>query len=527
MLRRTAFLVAFALVSLVGVLAPRRAFAQSVSFPSSGLQQPTRVLPNGSNIGVGPRSINLTPLGISYADCIANQTLNFALVVSGFDGQNLQAWVSTGSDCTVDANRGVGQVPVCWLVSTGYTGLVAETQTSITINARVQDIVGHQQSPPAQPAYVPVGAAGCSQQPSFTAVPLTIYFVPLVSNTFVSGSTPMNYVLNTDMVGPPAPLGVTTASGETLIVAQWTANSDSDTVGYDVYIDPPPGSTQQVGGLVCREAGTSTSTSTEEEGGIEDASQDGDALSATAAVSVALDAEEDDGAIGEASTPATDATVLLDAAGDAIASFDATLADAATEVSDASTSDAPSADGSGTGATCYYSYGGGLGSMTTGSCNDPNIGGGNVLDASAAAIALEDEDADLDAELGTSAESSAGGISTVDPKYLIPYNSNVGMLVSSKTQGSYTIKGLTDNVVYAVGVSAVDAYGNIGPPSNPQWCDYPAPVNDFWELYREGGGQAGGLCALEAVGAPVSSTVAFGAAGALCIGLVRRRRRRR
>jgi len=72
----------------------------------------------------------------------------------------------------------------------------------------------------------------------------------------------------------------------------------------------------------------------------------------------------------------------------------------------------------------------------------------------------------------------------------------------------------------------VDAFGNIGPPST-QACDFPAPVNDFWKLYRQDGGQAGGLCALEAVGAPVESTIAFAALGALGAAFVRRRRSRK
>jgi len=119
----------------------------------------------------------------------------------------------------------------------------------------------------------------------------------------------------------------------------------------------------------------------------------------------------------------------------------------------------------------------------------------------------------------------SGGINQINSKYAIAVPED-GLNAAGEATQSYTITGLTNGTTYTVVVSAVDAFGNIGPPSN-EACDYPAPVNDFWTLYRQAGGQAGGLCALEAVGAPASSTVAFGAIAAMVLSLVRRRRSRR
>jgi hypothetical protein len=83
---------------------------------------------------------------------------------------------------------------------------------------------------------------------------------------------------------------------------------------------------------------------------------------------------------------------------------------------------------------------------------------------------------------------------------------------------------LQNGVTYTVAVSAVDGSGNIGPPST-QACDYPALVSDFWLTYRkDGGGAGGGFCALQAVGAPAGSTVAFVGLGAAATALIRRRR---
>jgi hypothetical protein len=161
-----------------------------------------------------------------------------------------------------------------------------------------------------------------------------------------------------------------------------------------------------------------------------------------------------------------------------------------------------------------------------------------VVDSSAP-VAQTDADLDaptddsgnlVEAATTTTTPSAGAGISLVDPHYLRDLNSATGSTVSGISTGTYTVTGLKNGVHYNVAVSAVDGSGNIGPPS-PQSstsCDFPAPVSDFWRIYRtDGGGAGGGFCALEAVGAPVGSTVLFGGLGAAAVALVRRRRRRR
>ena len=99
-----------------------------------------------------------------------------------------------------------------------------------------------------------------------------------------------------------------------------------------------------------------------------------------------------------------------------------------------------------------------------------------------------------------------------------------GETLSDKSVGQYQITGLTDGTWYNVVVAAVDGTGNVGPAS-PEVCDYPAPVQDFWQTYRQDGGQANGFCALETVGAGGPSLAGV---GAVFVGaaLLRRRRRR-
>jgi hypothetical protein len=125
--------------------------------------------------------------------------------------------------------------------------------------------------------------------------------------------------------------------------------------------------------------------------------------------------------------------------------------------------------------------------------------------------------------------TSGGGRSNISCAYVLGVGSDCnaggGQTITGEPNSSFTIMGLENGATYNVVVAAVDATGNVGPPS-PLTCDYPAPVKDFWKIYRDAGGKAGGgFCALETLGAPAGSAVAFGSLGALLAAILRRRRR--
>ncbi len=96
---------------------------------------------------------------------------------------------------------------------------------------------------------------------------------------------------------------------------------------------------------------------------------------------------------------------------------------------------------------------------------------------------------------------------------------------TGNTSSSQTVTGLTNGLTYNVAVAASDSYGNIGPisaPTSPTTCGTPAPIDDFWKIYRNDGGVAGGSCDVsQRQGAPL-----FGAA-LLGIGVAMLKRRRR
>jgi hypothetical protein len=474
MLRRA---ILACLVTLA-LLVPRAALAQMIAQPM-GVLYPDRILPDGTDMGYGPRPMNLTPLGISYSDCLQDQTLQFQLSVTGFTGQDIQIWASRNGDCTQDTQRGIGAVSSCWPVgpSSWHQAVNQVTSFTYTFKVRVQDIVGRQNDAFTQsgvPGYVSQGPAACATQQSFAGTSFGVFFLPIANG--VSAGTAYKYNVNVDMLGPPAPAGVTDQAGDTLLVMNWTPNSDTNTLGYDIFIDPIPGH---------EDAGPSMA--------------DGAAVNTPDAMLVCPDT---------GGAPPPDATD--DGGGDG--SLDGT-----TDSSSASDSSSSSDSG------CHYvNQGGGGSSGGQGTCTSSVLSGSSSIIVDAGAITVVDESGT--SEGGTTTESGTGGIANIPPAYLIG-GSGTGITITDKSTGTYTISGLTDNVTYNVVVSAVDAFGNVGPPSG-EICDYPAPVVDFWQQYRQDGGGAGGFCALDNVGAPVGPSIVGMGVGAAALALARRRRRR-
>ncbi|HEV3193686.1 MAG TPA: hypothetical protein VGY54_24440, partial [Polyangiaceae bacterium] len=187
-------LACLALTAALGLCA-RSARAQAAAGGASvaAVQQPypERWLnygqPNQQDLGVSTRPINLNPYGISYDDCIKDMTLVFSVYLSGFTTQSLEIWATKSGDCTTLTARGMGgQIePTCWQMDGGFTNMVIAGTQQYAI--RVQDIVGPQNltdpgAPTLTRGYHRWGPEACSQQSSFAAVPITVWFVPVDSS---------------------------------------------------------------------------------------------------------------------------------------------------------------------------------------------------------------------------------------------------------------------------------------------------------------------------------------------------------
>jgi len=135
-----------------------------------------------------------------------------------------------------------------------------------------------------------------------------------------------------------------------------------------------------------------------------------------------------------------------------------------------------------------------------------------------------DADTGADGEAGTDSGSpSAGSCPTTA---LIPgQEPDEDHYCGSGTGTSGRIKELKNGVQYSVAVAAVDGVGNVGKLSNVA-CNSPSPTDDFYTVYRDAGGKAGGgFCTASGGvghGAGISGflLVAFAAVG----GAMRRRR---
>jgi hypothetical protein len=128
----------------------------------------------------------------------------------------------------------------------------------------------------------------------------------------------------------------------------------------------------------------------------------------------------------------------------------------------------------------------------------------------------------------TTSNGDGGSVTTGGTQTIIP--GAYQCATADVTTTTIQVGNLSNGTKYTIGVAAVDQYGNVGPVSNVL-CDQsttPEPVNDFWQVYKSDGGQAGGgFCALEAVGAPGGSAAVFGGGLVAAIGAIVARRRRR
>ncbi len=467
------------------------------------------------DLGQSTRPVAFNPLGVNYQDCIDDMTLEFRLTGCGFNGSaQVQVWASTSSDCTQPADRGVSQASVCWLVSQG--SIPNQISGGLTYDIPVRNIVGPQNLSPSPTNITPEGISACSAQATYLAVPININFVPITPGSGALAGQAFQYILGTDMVGPPAPSGVSIGNGDTLFLVNWTPNTDTDTGGYDVVIDPIPGQEGDAGPGAT--GGGTTQLICPAEGGTS-----ADSGAPNASVSDASDAlDADDAAIDESGV-ADGATT------------DATMSGAGvTDASGVISSDAGSVFND---AGCYMINMAGSGMTTASSggiCADSLLTAGVALaDGGAGATTpvptttIDDAGNVIETDAAI-AEPGLGGIYTPPAGHVLSPDPTLGVTATGESVSTHTVTGLKNGFQYDVVVAAVDNYGNVGPPSSPPVCATPAPVNDFWKIYRtDGGGAGGGFCALEAVGAPAGSTVAFAGAGALVIAGLRRRRSKR
>jgi hypothetical protein len=97
----------------------------------------------------------------------------------------------------------------------------------------------------------------------------------------------------------------------------------------------------------------------------------------------------------------------------------------------------------------------------------------------------------------------------------------------SPSQLSTRLRILQNGILYTVGVASVDNSGNISPITSG-FVQKPVPTIDFYQAYRDAGGQSpGGYCSLAGRHVQIGAISVLGGCGFLALIIFRRRRRAR
>ncbi|APR86733.1 PE-PGRS family protein [Minicystis rosea] len=182
---------------------------------------------NTANISGGHDPKDGRPPGqqftMSHADCVdADWYIQFPVQITASAGGSLQIWASEGSSCTNDLTRDEQcvKLPVV-SPQVGYYKLTAKQiiKAFDDVNPTTCDGTNTDQAPRT----------------------LTLYFLLMNTGTdtdgTVSSDNTATYPMIIDLVGPPAPSGITLGVGDRMLkVVRPNISADADTYGYYVYV---------------------------------------------------------------------------------------------------------------------------------------------------------------------------------------------------------------------------------------------------------------------------------------------------
>jgi hypothetical protein len=557
-----------------------------------------------SDAGAPPHYNDFSPLAINYADCVNQIDIEFALNLSEAPaGDEIQVWAGSGSaDCTQVSARTAGASATpggfpgrCWPVAP--PGTFSPTGSTSTARLHVLDLVAHIGDPNPPTTYTQtISSSVCKPNATSTAVDLNIYFFfaptgsgrGTVAATAPDGITGL-YQTPAALVGPFAPTGVSVPNSgitATSLTVNWVPQSEAIIQGYNVYYeDQGPGGIR--GGKLSPDAGASlvygiechpvrscipdSGTPKKDSGtardaakdGHEDGSRDAGAHDATLADAGAThdagdppdSGDGDGGELDGGDGGETDAQVAAMCDGGFVDAW--VPEDAATYAGETPAQlmaqgceltgpfNTITTNGGSQNLTCnsavlidQFTVDGGIGSSVVAGSDSGVTGTLPTTVSDDAGI-----DAGVDSGVDSGTISLTGTTATNVPEVAgISFisASQLAFYATGATTNSYTFNNLHTGDQYAIGVAAVDSYGNVGPLGgaiSPQTgavtgglvaCSVPTPVEDFFTRYGLDGGTAGGgFCALGAVGQPAPFFASVFGVGIAIAGLGRARRRGR
>ncbi len=373
------------------------------------------------------------------------------------------------------------------------------------------------------PTYTAAGESACLAQSGNAASSLAIWFfyvdhVGVGNAVGYAQAYPIVVDTKAQAVGDAFSVSQQLDSQLTVTIS---ATPVTDTIYWNIYCDPEPGhetSANEVpfdaatNGAQCVDASRT------------DASDAAAKSEASAEASTGTEGGSVEDAAGEDAAAPEDASPVDSSVVDA-AIVDAAIVDAA--IVDSSVVDA--SVGAGDAAPVLDDAGGTMRGALLNDAGVPYFGsctGSGILQpgtsTATSAPATDDAGQPLTDDAGATIYVDAG-VFTGTPTLGIPSANLCGTV--STTNPTLTLTGLRDGDYYSIAVAAVDGAGNVGPLS--VICQPVVQLADFWYLYTQAGGQAGGgYCSAAEVGVPAGT----GGLGLLMIAsvvaIVRKRRRR-
>jgi hypothetical protein len=343
----------------------------------------------------------------------------------------------------------------------------------------MQDIVSQIFTATHDVNYVAADSSVCQNQLTTGSTNISVYFFFGDAEGNPVG-TEATYPLTVSLRAGDVQGDISAGVGDTLLIVNIPPTTDTSVQEWNVYCDPPPG----------------------QEGSAE---------------TVPVDAASNNGVCAP-SVPDTGISALEDS------SVDSSLEDGAINVAPLEDSAVPVVLDDAGGNVCGVPLNDAQ-IPSPGGCSASAVlvSGGSALPAQsyideAGQTVFEEAGSALSVVEEGGAAISGGIMKLIPSKYLCG--------TSSVTSTKINVEHLKDGYYYNISVAAVDALGNVGPLSNVV-CGEPVPVNDFWKVYYEDGGRAGGgFCSAEGVGTPAGTGGLGVITVASMVAIVRRRRRK-
>ena len=434
---------------------------------------------SADNSGENPHPNGVLVNALNFEDCSAQLHYEFQVgIVYPSSSYQLEAWVGT-QDCSQLTNRQTSATSVCWPVAPFQPALT----NPFLLDVGMRDIASGAFTTTHPTTFTPTTDPAVCQsqtQTGATIVTLYIFFVDGGSNPV---GTVQQYPITLDMRAGDVQGSITAGVGDTVLIIGIPPTTDPDTQGWNVYCDPPPGQENALGTVP-----------------VDAASNNG---VCPAAVPDSSTAGPSDALASDAVSGVTD-SAAADGAGTSLGKDDAGGNACGVPLNDAGV---PSPGG------CSASVlvaGGGSGTTT-------------ITDDAGNTIFVEGGSTTTSQEGGT----SFFGNGKMNPalQFGQPTGQRLLCASSSGTSTSLNVKNLKDGFFYNIAVAAVDGVGNVGPLSNVA-CGEPVPVDDFWRLYSEANGKAGGgFCSADGVGVPAGTSGLGVLMLASIVAMARRRRR--